>query len=284
MSQSQQPQGGSRSADRSSVPLQGIPEVVPPTARSRREFFPEISEDDWKQIARDRVPGEVRFDGEANERAVFDSQFNVVRQTFAEAIPTASEGEALLRTFEKYREIVAQFTLSVLKNSNISDHLGATLSVNPQGGQQAMLRQFRLDSITSGDASYRQTPSATGQFNIVPDEGAGDGVGEQATPGEQAFIVLGYIEFEAADAVPYDYIQAEIDDTRGVYREQYIRSQVELGPAVKFIEARTPLMVIPGNEIDIDVNVVRPGLSTGLFPAAFEVVTGDSNAFGGVLG
>jgi hypothetical protein len=73
MSQSHQPQGDRRSADRSEAPPQGIPEVVPPTVRSRREFFPEISEDDWKQIARDRVPGEVRFDGEANERAVFDS-------------------------------------------------------------------------------------------------------------------------------------------------------------------------------------------------------------------
>lgn len=280
-----QPQGDSRPGPgRNAVPLPGIPEVIPPTASSREQFFPEVSEDDWKQIARDRVPGEVRFDAEANERAVFDAQYNVVRQLYTEAVPTAAEGEALLRTFEKYREIVAQFTLSVLKNSNISNHLGATLSVDPQGGQQAMLRQFRLESIpTAANRSYRQTPAAEGQYNIVPDETAGDGVGETAPAGEQAWIVLGYIEFEASSAVPYDYVQAEIDDTRGAYREQYIRSQVELGPPVKFIEARTPLMVIPGNSLDIDVNVVRPDLSTGLWPVAFDVVTGDSDQYGGVL-
>jgi hypothetical protein len=59
---------------------------------------------------------------------------------------------------------------------------------------------------------------------------------------------------------------------------------VELGPSVKFIEARTPLLVIPGNEVDLDINVVRPDLPTALFPVGFEVVTGDSGQFGGVLG
>jgi hypothetical protein len=275
---------GQTGADRSAVPLENIPEVIPPTARSRAQFFPEVDEDDWKQVARDRVPSDVRFDADANERAVFDSQYNVVRQVFAETIPTAAEGEALLRTFEKYREVVAQFTLAVLKSSNISDSLGATLSVDPQGGQQAMLRRFRQDSVPSRDVSYRQTPAAAGQFNVLPDEAAGDGVGEEATPGEQAWIFIGYIEYEAANAVPYDYVQAEMDDTRGVYREQYIRDHVELGPSVKFIEARTPLLVIPGNEVDLDINVVRPDLPTALFPVGFEVVTGDSGQFGGVLG
>ena len=148
-----------------------------------------------------------------------------------------------------------------------------------------MLRQFRLDSVpTAANRSYRQTPTATGQFNIVPDETAGDGVGETATPGDLAWIILGYIEYDAAGVVPYDYIQAELSDTRQIYREQYVRSQVATGGPIKVIEARTPLMVIPGNELDIDVNVVRPGAPTGLWPIGFEVVTGDAADFGGVLG
>ena len=262
-----------------------VPRVIPPTTESRAKFFPEVEADDFKKIAQDTAG--VSFDASANERAVFDNQYNsVARQYFSEAVPNTSlDGQVLLRLFEKWREVVAQFALAAMRGDKVADNLGATLSVDPQGSPQAMLRRLRQDSLatTTNVAPDGQTPTASGQFNIFPDDEVGDDTLETPEANEKAWVVLGYIEY-ASGAVPYSTVQMRINDTRGVYREQYIRDQMTSAGPLKVVEARTPGFVLPGTGLDIDVDVVRTNIQTQLWPIAFEVIGGGSGEIGGVQG
>jgi len=240
--------------------------------------FPEISENIWDKVA----SSNIRFKDNFNEGNVFDSMYNdFVTAYYAEATDVQAAGRQVLDLFQKWKAPAREFTKYVLRG-DADDPLDATLNWDAEGGGEAIIRPITTHSTTN--ASYTQVPAATGQFNIFPDENAGDGVAATATANQQAWMVFGYMETVAGNKVPYDYTQANVNDEVGTRRQFWLRNQMDSKGTLKVAErSRGPLLVEPGFDLDIDANVHTTGIETGLFPLGIEIIRADSAEYGGVL-
>lgn len=261
----------------------GIPDVYQPNEQTRQQYFPEIDKDDWAHIA--NAPG---FESTTEER-VFNSQYNAVaHQYYLDAVSTQGlEGEQVISLFSRWKPIVKNFVLASMRLDAVANKLGATLSHDPNGSGQAYMRPIRADSITAANASYAQTPAATDQFNIFPDETAGDDTFETPTSNEQAWIIFGMYEYSGSGTVPYDYIQTELDDATGVRQPYFVLPQLDGQGTLPIVEFhRGPLTAYPNTGIDIDVNVMtgRTGIETRLWPVGYEVLVESAAESGGILG
>lgn len=261
----------------------GVPDVVRPTEQTKNQYFPELDPDDWNPMV--EAPDFKNPREGPGEERVFNAQYNhIVTQYYQEAVDDGPlDGQTVLKFFQRWKPIVSAFVRASLRGGEVDNELGATLSPSPNGSTQAYLRALRTDALTN--ASYYQTPSATGQYNIFPDEVAGDDTFATPTDNEQAWIIPGMFEYAASGGVPYDYIQAELNDATGVRAEMYARPQVEQEGTMALVEfTQGPLPAYPGIGVDIDVNAYRTGVKTGLFPLGFEVITESAAESGGVLG
>lgn len=231
----------------------------------------------------DKLQGASPFRSGFNQQNIFQQQYyESARQYYEDAVDVNAAGRQILKLFTRWQPVVENFARMVLRD-DVDNPLDATLSWDPEGAGEAMVRPFRTDSFSN--AQYAQTPTATGQFNIIPDDTQADGSTETATSNEQAWIIIGFVERLASGEMPYDYIQADINDNVGVRREENVLLQMEGQDTLRVYERfRGPLMVEPGFDLDIDVNVKTTNIQTGLWPLGVEVIRADASEFGGVLG
>lgn len=244
------------------------------------EYYPEVDTNVWSNVQ--QAPGWNT--NEFNEDTVFNQMYDeVIRAYYPDALDVQAEGRQILKLFRRWKSVVERFTQHVLHNSeNLDDPIQANLDFDAEGGGEAIIRP--IQERTGSDISYFQTTDAEGQFNIFPDENAGDGVPFVPTANEQALAIIGYVEYADPTVAPYDNIQAKINDSVGARRPFYIRNAIDFHNTLKVAERhRGPLLVEPGDEIDIDVNVTETDVKTGLFPVGVEVVRADHPTFGGVL-
>jgi hypothetical protein len=244
------------------------------------QMFPAVDNNVWSNVQ--KAPGWNT--AEFNEENVFDQMYDEVARTYyADATDVQAEGRQILKVFRRWKSVTEKFVQHVLHNSeNLDDPIQANLDWDAEGGGEAIIRP--IGEWTGANLSYYQTVDATGQFNIFPDENAGDGVAFTPTANEQALCIFGYVEFAAPDVVPYDYAQAEINDSVGARRPYYVRNALDFHDTLRVAERhRGPLLVEPGDNIDIDVNATETGIKTGLWPIGVEVVRADNTNFGGVL-
>lgn len=261
----------------------GLPDVVSPVTEStKNEFFPEIDNDDWEPMA--DAPRWKNPQRGPDEERVFDAQYaHIVQQYYQEAVDSGLDGQTVLKMFTRWKPAVSAFVRACLRSDTLDNELGATLSPDPNGSNQAYLRALRTDALTN--ASYYQTPSATGQFNIFPDEGAGNDTFATPTSGEQGWLVIGLADYAAGGKVPYDTIQAELNDATGVRSEDYVRHQVQQPESMALVEfTGGPLPAYPNVGIDIDCDIYETGIEIGTWPIGFEVIVESASESGGVLG
>lgn len=270
--------GGSTSPTPDSNRLLSLPAAYRPTEQTRATYFPEVVDDDWQPLT--QAPGY----NSNKERNVFNSTYDTVAQQYFQAsIDDTTDGQDILQMFERWKAVVEAFTLASLRLDAVDNRIGATLSASPQGGQQAALRAIRQDTITN--FSYEQTVDATGQFNIFPDENAGNNTYAVPAANEQAFIIFGFIELNAEGTAPYDYLQYQVQDSQGVYQPNYVRHKVANSNSMAVIELTDgPILGYPDIGVDVDVNAVETNVTTGLIPVGFEVVVGNASNSGGILG
>lgn len=247
-------------------------------AFNQEQSFAEVPDNLWS-----KVQGSPQFQSQFNEENIFRQMyFESARQYYAEATNVNAQGRTILKLFMRWVDVVSGFTRFVLQG-DADNPLDATLDWDPEGAGEAMIRPFRTDAFSN--SQYYQTPGSTGQFNIIPDDTQANGSTETATANEQAWIIFGWYEPVAGNVVPYDYLQADINDNVGVRREEFLKYQMEGKGTLKWAERfRGPLMVPPGFDLDIDVNVVETGIETGLWPVGVEIIRADAAEFGGVLG
>lgn len=249
-----------------------------PVAQSHDRDFAEVPDNVWDKVQ--RAPS---FNANFNEENIFKQQyFEAARQYYANATDVNAQGRTILQLFLRWADVVSEFTRFVLQG-DADDPLDATLSWDPEGGGEAMVRPFLEDSFSN--ASYRQTPSNAGQFNIVPDQSQGNAATETATANEQGWIIIGWTDPASGTVVPYDYLQADVNDNVGVRRQEFLKYQMEGQETIGWAgRNRGPLMVEPGFDLDVDVNVVETGIETGLWPVGVEIIRADASEFAGVLG
>lgn len=247
-------------------------------AQERDRDFAEVPQNLWSDVQ--KAPA---FRSEFNEENIFTEQYLEAAQVYTEAATNVNaQGRVIPNLFLRWADVVAQFTRFVL-TGDADNPLDATLSWDPEGAGEAMVRPFRTDSFAN--AQYTQTPSATGQFNIIPDNTQANNTSETATANEQAWCIIGWYEPVAGNVVPYDYLQADVNDNIGVRREEFLKYQMESKNTTKWApRERGPLLVPPGFDLDVDINVVQAGIETGLWPVGVEVIRADATEFGGVLG
>jgi hypothetical protein len=207
----------------------------------------------------------------------------VEQEYYQRAIDSGLEGQQVSKIFRRWKPVVRNFVLACLRSSQLDNELGATLNTSPNGSTQAYLRAIRTDSLSN--ASYEQTPGSDGQFNIFPDEAAGDVTYATPTANQQGWIVLGLQDY-AGIPQGYDTVQMDLDDATGVRQEVYVRNKVagaDTGrmPIIEFISG--PGTAYPGIGIDIDCDVFQTGITTAAWPIGFEVVVASDSSAGGVL-
>jgi hypothetical protein len=243
----------------------------------RDSSFPEVPDNLWS-----KVQGAPAFESKFNEENLFDSMYyESARQYYADATDVGAQGRQILKLFTRWRDVAAQFSRHVL-SGDADNPLDANLSWDAEGAGEALVRPIRTD--TFANAQYSQTPTSTGQFNIIPDDTQGNNSTETATQNEQAWLIFGYMEARADDTVPYDYAQSDINDNVGVRRPFNLKLAMEGEQTLKVAERhRGPIMVEPGFDLDIDVQVVEPNITTGLWPLGIEIIRADAAEFGGVL-
>lgn len=247
-------------------------------AQNRDRDFAEVPDNLWSD-----VQGSPGFRARFNEENIFREQYFEAAQVYTDAATNVNaQGRVIPNLFLRWADVVAEFTRYVLRG-DADDALDAVLSWDPEGAGEAMIRPFRTDSFAN--AQYTQTPGSTGQFNIIPDDTQANDSTETATANEQAWIIIGWYEPVAGNVVPYDYVQANVNDNIGVRREEFLKYQMESKGTTKWApRERGPLMIPPGFTLDVDVNVVQTGIETGLWPVGIEVIRADASEFGGVLG
>jgi hypothetical protein len=202
---------------------------------------------------------------------------------FNEVLDRAAQGRQVLRLFAKWKPIVEAFTQLVLHDTDaLNDALDAELHWEPEGRGEAIIRPFIEDSFNN--VSYTQTLGDTGQSGLVPDDGESNGTSYTFTASQQAGIIIGYIDYNAGELIPYDYIQENVDDSMGVRRPIIVRNQTSPEGSLKVIDRhRAPLPVLPGESLDVDFNQHTANVKTGLWPVGVEVIIETDAQFGGVL-
>lgn len=255
-----------------------------PVAQNKDEDFAEVPDNVWSKVQ--RAPA---FQSQFNEENIFTQQyFEAARQYYAQATNINAQGRAILHLFMKWADAAAEWTRFVLQG-DADDPLDATLDWDPEGGGEAWVRPLQQDTWSGGSfgADYTHTPGGLGQYNLVPDasNGAGNGDTVTATANEQAWMIFGWWDPLAGKEVPYDYIQADVNDNVGVRRREFLKFQMEGQETIGYADRhRGPLLVEPGFDLDIDINVVTTGIQTGLYPIGIEVIRADAAEFAGVLG
>jgi hypothetical protein len=243
-------------------------------------YYPEVDNNIWSNVQ--KAPGWNT--AEFNEKTVFDQMYDeVIRTYYPDAVDVAAEGRQILKLFRRWKSVTERFVQHVLHNSeNLDDPIQANLDWDAEGGGEAIIRP--IQEKTGSNVSYFQTPTAEGKFNIFPDETAGDDVSFTPTENEQALIILGYVEFANPGNAVFDFTQAKVNDSIGARRPFYIRNAIDFHDTLKVAERhRGPLLVEPGDEIDIDANVIQTDTKTGLFPVGVEVVRADHPTFPAIL-
>lgn len=246
------------------------------------QSFPEVPSNLWNKV-RD-APAFASFSA-PNQENIFRQQYFEAAKTYYEAATDVNaQGRAILKLFLRWADVAANWTRYVL-DGDADNPLDATLSFDPEGAGEAYVRPLRPATFTDFGASYAQTPSATGRFNLLPDEAsATDGDSETAPQNEKAWMIFGYTEFLAGNEVPYDVVQADINDNVGVRREKNLLYAMEGQDTLKVSErSRGPLLVEPGFSLDIDVDIKTSDIQMGLWPIGFEVIRADSAEFGSVF-
>lgn len=247
---------------------------------TRDANFSEVSENIFDSMS--NAP-QWKTNGNFNEKNLFDQMYEeAVTNYYADATDVQAAGQQVLHLFDKWKPLVSQFARYVLRGS--ADHsLDATLNWDAEGSGEAIIRPLSDQSFQN--ATYAQTPSSTGQFNIVPDNSQADGTMATATQNEQAWIVFGFIDYYTGSYVPYDYTQSNVSDNIGVRRPFPLRNQMDSDDTLDVADRkRGPLLVSPGTSMDIDANIHTPDVKIGLFPVGFEVVRADASNFAGILG
>lgn len=215
-----------------------------------------------------------------DEASTFDAMYDEVASSYyPDTLDVKARGRQVLRLFGKWKPTVESFVQASLRNQNLDDDLGANITFEPEGSSEAIVRP--LSEATFGNASYNFTPNAAGEYEWIPN--GADGDTETATANEQAFMIFGYIDYNSSYVTPYDYVQADIDDSHGVRRPFYLRNQMSQASTLSVADReRGPLMVFPNRSLDLDLNVVNPDVRSGLFPVGVEVVVASANNFGGI--
>lgn len=226
------------------------------------------------------APAWETYDG-LKEQNVFDQMYGEAALAYyANATDVPARGRQVLRVFLKWQPSLDAFVRSVLHNSGIPNDLNANLTWNPSGSSEAIVRPL-LDWSFS-NAQYEFTPSSTGDYQYIPNTTSS--ATETATDDEQAYAVIGYVDYATGEMVPYDYIQEEVDDTIGVRRPFPLKNQMEGIDTLKVADRdRGPLYVYPGNTLNLDLNVVKAGIKSRLYPLGIEVVTQNASNYGGIL-
>lgn len=216
-----------------------------------------------------------------NEAQVFNSLYDEAYTSYYEdATDVGARGRQILRLFLKWKPIVQAFVQSALRGDGVEDALQANLAFEPEGSTEATIRP--LSERTFANGPYTFTPTSTGEFEYIPN--TTDGARETATDNEQAFMIFGYVDYTAEGTVPYDYVQASIDDSLGVRRPFDLRRQMSAADTLGVADRqRGPLFVYPGRNLDLDLNIVEPGIRSGLYPVGIEVLVESATNYGGVM-
>lgn len=253
-----------------------------PVALSHMRDFPEVPDNLWNKVTEAEPWGEFAAPNQDN---IFKIQFlEAAKQYYESATAVNAQGRAILKLFLRWADVANEWTRYVL-NGDADNPLDATLSFDPEGAGEAYVRPLRPVTFTDFGASYSQTPASTGRFNLLPDEAnATNGDAETAPQNEKAWMIFGWIERLAGNEVPYDVVQADINDNVGVRREENLVYQMEGKQTLKVApRSRGPLLVEPGFDLDIDIDVKVTNITTGLWPIGIEVIRADSAEFGSVF-
>lgn len=250
-------------------------------ATNREEHFPEVPRNLWSKVQN------ASFTAGFNQENLFRHMYYESAKLIAsENLDTTEQGGAIFDLFSRWRDVARQFTAYVLSDDP-DNPLDANLNYDPEGAGEAYVRPLRpvtFQGNASPAASYTQTYTTLGRRNWIPDEnsGAGNDTGETAPTNEKAWMIFGYIERLAGSEVPYDVVQANINDNVGTRREENLLWQMEGSGTLKVAErTRGPLLVEPGFTLDLDLNIKTTNIQTGLWPVGIEVIRADSSEFGG---
>lgn len=256
--------------------MASLSDVVSETARQHDRDFPEVPNNVWNKIQNARP-----FKADFNEENLFRVMYYEAAQQYKnENFDTTEQGRSIPQLFQRWQDVAAMFTRYVLSDDP-DNPLDAVLDMDPEGAGEAYVRALRPD--TFANAQYTQTPSASGVFNIIPDDTQADGQTETAGTNTQAWIIFGWQDTLAGNQVAYDYLQADINDNIGIRREEFLKNSMEGQGTIGIHERlRGPLMVEPGFQLDVDVNVVNTGIEIGLWPIGIEIIRADDGNFGGV--
>lgn len=237
------------------------------------ELFPEADVDLITEMVNADKEGKISWKeidrGPRTEADVFNADYVRLAQSYI-AMYGADEGEISIKLFNKFRPIVDLFTRFVLKSDKTAGTPLNALLVGEvaTGAQQAFIRPLTLRSFAN--ASYTQLPGSTGAYNFLPTT---TGV-ETATNGKQGWVFLGFVETKSTSIIPYDEIQASIDDTIGLRKPMYpyINMSEQIGRNLKIYGLTTPYFVQPSQTIDIDLTIRTANVEFGLFPLGVEVI------------
>lgn len=223
-------------------------------------------------------------DGDYDESVIFNQMFDeAMLSYFGEVLDRGAQGRQVPRFITKWKPVVEAFVQLVLHDTDaLNDALDAELHWEPEGRGEAIIRPLIEDTFDNG--SYTQTLGDTGQSGLIPDDSQANGNGYTFTASQQAAIIIGYIDYNAGNEIPYDYIQEDVDDSMGVRRPIVVKNQTDMEGAMKVIDRhRAPLPVLPGETVDIDFNQHTANVKTGLWPVGIEVIIETDSKFGGVL-
>lgn len=253
-----------------------IPSGAEAAFETKDQFFPAVSDDVFDKMI-DAPPWKDEF----NEEDIFEAMYQEAAAFYyAAATATADEGETLLGLFQKWKPFVGQFVRHSLRG-DVDNPLDATLNWDAEGAGQAIVRPINEATWDDNGSSYFHTPGAAGDFDWIPDTGAA--AVETADANEQAFVIIGHIDFANGGRMGYDYVQATVNDDLGTRRPEYLIGPNDGEDTLKVWDRRRgPLVVEPGFTLDYDMNVEEANITNGLWPLGFEVIRADNGAFGGI--
>jgi len=249
-----------------------------------RTLFPEGDVDLIDLMVEEDRRGTIGWDtigkGPQTEADVFATSYRQITQWYIAAYGSTN-ARIIADLFRRFEPVADLFTRFVLKSEKVvSKPLGAKLTGQvARGSAEAFIRPLTLASFAN--ASYLHQPTSTGTYNLLPTT-TGE---ETATDGEQAWLIMGFIEPIAKDLIPYDEIQYTINDKLGTRRPKYpyIAFSAQSPSNLKIYELTTPEFVQPSQTLDIDVTVRVANVQFGLFPLGIEIIKATSTRAAGPI-